>query len=132
MKTFLFLSAEDLENQSPVVSYYENGFKPKHKFIYDMIRNGELSILEIAETAGYNKSTILRISSNIRMFSSVKALANKGGRLRSITPIILEASYNYLFEKPGLYLNEIAIFLWDDFNMYIIKSSISRALIYKG
>jgi hypothetical protein len=104
----------------------------KHKFIYDMIRSGELSILELAEAAGYNKSTILRISSNIRMFSSIKALANKCGRLRSITPIILEALYNYLFEKPGLYLNEIAIFLWGDFNMYIIKSSISRALIYKG
>lgn len=30
----------------------------KHKFIYDMIRSGELSILELAEAAGYNKSTI--------------------------------------------------------------------------
>jgi transposase len=101
----------------------------KHEFIYDMIRSGELSI---SEMAGCNKNTILRISSNIQMFCSVKALSNKGGRPRSITPIILEALCDHLFEKPGLYLDEMAIFLWDEFNIYVTKSSISRALVYKG
>ncbi|KAJ6114128.1 hypothetical protein N7512_007573 [Penicillium capsulatum] len=54
----------------------------KHEFIYDMTCRGELSISKMAEGARRNRSTILRISSNIRMV---------GGRPRSITPFILEA-----------------------------------------
>lgn len=69
----------------------------------------------MAQAAGCNKTIILRISSNIRIFSSVKAPPNKGGRPRSITLVMLEALCDHLLEKPTLYLDEIAIFLWDEF-----------------
>jgi hypothetical protein len=69
----------------------------------------------MAKAAGCNKRTIPRISSNIRIFSSVKAPPNKGGRPRSISLFILEALYNHLLEKPYLYLSEIALFLLDKF-----------------
>jgi transposase len=135
MQTFLFLGTGDLDNQPPwlaTTTMAPNLAPSKHEFIHDMIRSGELSISEMAEAAGCNKSTILRISSNIRMFGSVKAPPNKGGRPRSITPDMLEALCDHLFEKPGLYLDEMAIFLWDEFNIHATKSSISRALAYKG
>lgn len=65
----------------------------------------------MAKAAGCNKRTFLRISSNIRTFGSVKAPPNKGGRPRSISPIMLEALYDHLLEKPNLYLDKIALFL---------------------
>jgi transposase len=86
----------------------------KHELIYDMIHSGELSVSEMAEAAGCNKSTIRRISSNIRLFGSVKAPPNKGGRPRNITPVMLDALYEHLLEKSTLYLDEIAVFLWDE------------------
>lgn len=104
----------------------------KHELIYDMIHSGELSTSQMALAAGCNRSTILRISSNIRMFGSVKAPPNKGGRPQSVTPIMLEALCDHLLEKPNLYLDEMAIFLWDEFAIQATKSSISRALVSKG
>ena len=103
----------------------------KHELIYDMIRSGELSMSQMAKAASCNKRTILRISSNIRTFGSVKAPPNKGGRPRSISPTMLEALCDHLLEKPNLYLDEMALFLWDEFNIQATKSSISRALTSK-
>jgi hypothetical protein len=45
---------------------------------------------------------------------------------------MLEALYDHLLEKPGLYLDEIAIFLWDEFQMLATTSSIRRALVSQG
>lgn len=44
---------------------------------------------------------------------------------------MLEALYEHLLEKPGLYLDEMEAFLWDEFGTYRITSSIRRALISK-
>ena len=97
-----------------------------------MIHSGELSITEMANAAGCNKSTISRISSNIRTFGSVKAPPIKGGGPRSITPVMLEALCDHLVEKPALYLGEMVVFLWDKFALQATKSSISRAHKSKG
>jgi transposase len=78
------------------------------------------------------RNSILRISANIRLFGSVKAPPNKVGRPRSLTPGMLEALCDHLLEKPNLYLDEMAIFLWDEFDVQATKSSISRALVSKG
>lgn len=104
-------------NQSRVVqlTMTPNLAPSKHELIYDITYSGELSITEMAQAAGYNKSTISRISSNIRIFSSVKAPPIIDGRPCNITLVILEALCDYLVEKPALYLDEIAIFLWDEF-----------------
>lgn len=45
---------------------------------------------------------------------------------------MLEALCDRLLEKPGLYLDEMAIFLWDDFRMLVTTSCIRRALAFKG
>lgn len=97
-----------------------------------MIHSGELSITEIAQAAGCNKSTILRISSNIRMFGSVKAPLIRGGRPCSNTLVMLEALCDDLIKKPALYLGEMVDFLWDIFALLAMKSNISRGLRSKG
>ncbi|EAW09608.1 uncharacterized protein ACLA_038190 [Aspergillus clavatus NRRL 1] len=45
---------------------------------------------------------------------------------------MLEALCDHLLEKPGLYLDEMGIFLWDEFQMLATASSIRRALVCKG
>jgi hypothetical protein len=43
-----------------------------------------------------------------RRFGSVKAPLNKGGRPRSITPVMLEELWHQLLEKPTLCLDGMA------------------------
>lgn len=104
----------------------------KLELISDMIHSRELSVSQMARAAGCNRRTILRISSNIKIFGSAKAPPNKGGRPRSVTPVMLEALCEHLIEKPNLYLHEMAIFLWDEFAIQAATSSISRVLASKG
>lgn len=56
----------------------------------------------------------------------------KGGRPRSITPLMLEALCEHLLEKPDLYLDEMALFLWDEFEILTTPSTISRTLKSNG
>jgi hypothetical protein len=45
---------------------------------------------------------------------------------------MLDALCDHLAEKPGLYIEEMAIFLWDEFNILPSSSSIKRALSRAG
>jgi precorrin-6B methylase 1 len=45
---------------------------------------------------------------------------------------MLEALCNHLVEKPGLYIEEMAVFLWDDFSVLPSTSSIQRVLSRHG
>ena len=44
---------------------------------------------------------------------------------------MIEALCDRLSEKPGLYLGEMAVFLWDEFQIMVTTSSIRRALVPK-
>jgi hypothetical protein len=44
---------------------------------------------------------------------------------------MLEALCDHLLEKPGLYLDEMPLFLWDEFQMLATTSSIRKALAFK-
>ena len=41
---------------------------------------------------------------------------------------MLQALQQHLLEKPGLYLDEMVVFLWDEFEGIVTTLSISRAL----
>lgn len=45
---------------------------------------------------------------------------------------MIEALCDHLTENPGLYLDDMAVFLWDGFHAMITTSSIRRALVAKG
>lgn len=45
---------------------------------------------------------------------------------------MLDALCDHLFEKPGLYLDEMVLFIWDEFRILATTSSIRRALIVTG
>lgn len=54
------------------------------------------------------------------------------GRQRAVTPLMIEALCDHLSEKPGVYLDEMALFFWDEFQTFFTILSIRRALVAKG
>jgi hypothetical protein len=57
---------------------------------------------------------------------------NRGGRRRTITPGMLEALCDHPVEKSALYLDEMDVFLWDEFETLVTTLSIRRALVAHG
>ena len=102
------------------------------QLIHDMILSNDLTVSKMAEAACCSERTIRRIRSNMRLFGGVKVPPNKGGRPRSLTPVMVKALCDHLFEKPHLYLDEMAHFLWEEFETEITLCSISRVLKYEG
>src|SRR4051794_37831293 len=96
--------------------------------IRDMISNKTLTASQMAEAAGCSKRPIITINISLRMFSDVRAPPIPGVRPRVITPVMLEALCEHLLDKPDLYLDEMAGFLYDEFDVVISTYTISRAL----
>jgi hypothetical protein len=45
---------------------------------------------------------------------------------------MLEAFCDRLLGKPGIYSDEMAVFLWDEFRVQVTNSSLERALASVG
>lgn len=86
----------------------------------------------MAEETECSKVTIVNIRRNLRQFGIVHAPPTRIGRRRTVTPLMIEALCDHLTEKPGLYLDEMVVFLWDEFHSLATTSSIRRALVAKG
>jgi transposase len=86
----------------------------------------------MAEAAGCSTRLIKAIYSNLQSFGMTKAPSNDVGRPRSITPPMLDALREYLLEKPEQYLDEMAVFLWDEFDVLVTTATISRTLTSNG
>lgn len=87
-----------------------------------------LSISQIASAAECSRQSVYYIRSNLQHFDSARAPPIRAGRRRIITPSMLEALCDRLLEKPSLYLDEMAVFLWDEFQIHVTACAISRAL----
>jgi hypothetical protein len=55
-----------------------------------------------------------------------------GALPRTVTPPILDALREHLLENPYLYLDEMVVFLWDEFHTLVTTFGIRRALISVG
>jgi transposase len=102
------------------------------ELIRDMNYSKSLTASQMAEAAGCSERSIKTIRSNLRLFGSVRAPSNGAGRPRSITSIMLEALCDHLLEKPDLYLDEMVVFLWDEFRVLVTTFTIGRALRSTG
>src|SRR4051812_12993537 len=94
----------------------------KHQFIRDMILSDSLTISQMAYAAECSKRSITSIRSNLQLFHSTRAPRNPAGRPSTITSPMLEDLCEHLFEKPGLYLDEMVLFLWDEFEVLTKRS----------
>ena len=104
----------------------------KLHLIRDMIESQSLGTSKMAEEAECSQATIINICANLRQFRSVHAPSTRIGRKRTITPLMIEALCEHLPEKRRLYLDEMAVFLWDEFRTLVTTSSIRRALVANG
>ena len=86
----------------------------------------------MAEEAECSKVTIINIHRNLWQFGHVHAPSTCIGWKPTVTLLMIDALCHHLLEKPGLYLNKMAVFLWDEFCMRVTTSSIRRALVTKG
>lgn len=102
------------------------------EIIRDMIISQSLTTSQMAEAADCSKRSIITINTNLRMFGDVRAPLIPGGRPRVITPTMLESLYDHLLEKPDLYLDEMAEFLFNEFELVVSSYTISRALRSHG
>jgi hypothetical protein len=64
----------------------------------------------MAKIAGCSKRSITHNYRNLWLFNSVSLPLIYAGHLRSIILLMLDALYNRLTEKPGLYVEEMVIF----------------------
>jgi transposase len=86
----------------------------------------------MAEAAGCSTRSIKAIRSNLHFFGITKAPSNGVGRPRPIIFPMLDALREYLLEKPEQYLDEMAVFLWDEFDVLVTTATISRTLVSIG
>ena len=100
----------------------------QHDLVGDMILDGKLTTRKMAQAADCSERSIKAMRSNFRCFGSTKAPPNRRGRRQSLTPHMLQVLRERLLEKPKLYLEEMAVFLWDEFDVWVSLSCISRAL----
>ncbi|KAJ5640336.1 uncharacterized protein N7484_008198 [Penicillium longicatenatum] len=86
----------------------------------------------MAEAAECSERSIINLRNNLHQFGNIRAPPTRVGRRRSITPLMLEAICDHLLEESGLYVDEMALFLWDGFHIQVTKSSLKRALASVG
>jgi hypothetical protein len=79
---------------------------------------------QIANVAGCSRRAIYRR----RLNRPPRTSPNPVGRPRSITPLILDTLCEHLLENPGLYLEEMVLFIWEKFKVQVTTYSIARAL----
>lgn len=104
----------------------------QHSLISDMLCRKSMKAHEIAAVAECSLRSVYAIRSNTRRYGSTTAPPIVGGRPRSITPVMLDALYEHLIEKPDLYHDEMALFLLDEFGIEVSTQSIGRTLRSKG
>lgn len=104
----------------------------KLHLIRDMIESQSFTTSQMAEEAESTKLTVINIRRNLRQFGTIYAPQTRTGRKQTVTPLMIKALCEHLSEKPGLYLDEMAVFLWDEFRIMVTTSSIRRALVATG
>ncbi|KAJ5344403.1 hypothetical protein N7452_002407 [Penicillium brevicompactum] len=88
--------------------------------------------LIMAKVAKCNERSVTNIRRNIRVFGDSRSPPVPAGQPSIITPVMLDALCDHLAEKPGLYVEEMALFLWDEFEVLPSPSSVKRALTRAG
>lgn len=94
-----------------------------------MILSNSPTTAQIADAAGCSSRSATTIRSNKNQFGDTRAPPMGPGRPRSITTPILGALFDHLKKKPNLYLDEMAVFLCDEFGTQATTARIRRALI---
>lgn len=100
--------------------------------VHKIISKKRLTISQMANLAKCSERSITNTRKNIRLFGSPNSPTITPGPPPSITPVTLEVFCDHLAEIPGLYVEEMGNFLWDEFKVSPSSSSVQRALSRAG
>lgn len=88
---------------------------------------------EIAQAAECSNVSISKILKKLRFFGCAKPVLVRAGRPSSITPLMITDLCNHLATKPTLYVEDMAIYLQNEFDISLPSlSSVKRALAQAG
>jgi hypothetical protein len=104
----------------------------QHAEIRDMILSKSLTVPQMAEVAGCSARSIRAIRSTLRYFGTIRALRTVSHEDEAFTPPMLDTLCEHLLEQPELYQDEMAVFLWDEFDVLVTTFSVGRALASIG
>lgn len=104
----------------------------QHAQSHDMIADGSLTALQMAAVLGCSTRSVQLHRANMRCFGSTTAPHNRKGRRSAITPTMLDTLLEFLGDRPGQDLDEMVLFLSDEFGILPSRSTISRALSAVG
>ena len=82
---------------------------------------------QMGKVAKRSERSVNNIRKNMQLFGDAWSPLVPVGRQPSIAPVMLDTLCDYLVEKPGLYIKEMAIFLCVEFNMLLSLPSIKPA-----
>lgn len=91
-----------------------------------------LTILQMAKVTKCSERSVTNIHRNLWFFGNATSPPIPAGQPSIITLVMLDALCDHLAEKPGLYVEEMATFLWDEFNVLPSSSTVKRALALAG
>lgn len=103
----------------------------KRAIIIHMIRSQRFTSQQIAYAAKCSRRSVSDIHRKLQKFGSARPLVH-AGRPTTLTPLVLDTLCDHLIHKPGLYIDEMATFLWKEFNIVPSYSSIQQALSKRG
>lgn len=104
----------------------------QHEMSHHLYANSPFGSAIASELVVCHQRSIQRHRSNLRYFGSTRAPEGRVGRRPAVNDVMLEALKEYLMGKPDAYLDEMAVFLWDEFEVNVPNSSIQRALKRAG
>ena len=82
----------------------------------------------MADIAECSERTIQRHRANLRCFGTTTAPRNPGGRCKALTSVMLDVLCEHLIEKPDEDLDDMMLFVWDEFETLVSRWTLSRAL----
>ena len=105
----------------------------QHALIRDMIAEDCFKDRQIGEAAQCSRNAVCAIRANLGCCGGTsKAPRNVSGPSRSITPTMRQTLLDHLWVKSNRYLDELVVFLWDEFRILVSPSTISRDLKKAG
>ncbi|KAK5800950.1 hypothetical protein VI817_003162 [Penicillium citrinum] len=105
----------------------------QRKMIVHMLRSKKsLTTSQMAKLAKCSERSITNIRKKLRLFNYPNSPTIPPGPSPIINPVMLDALCEYLAQIPGLYTDEMAKFLWNEFNILPSTSSIQHALLRAG
>jgi transposase len=105
----------------------------RRTMVVHMISSGKFTIREIAQAAKCSDVSVSNICKKLRLFGCAKPDLVRAGRPPNITLLMITDLCNHLAKNPTLYVEEMAIYLQNEFDISLpSSSSVKRVLSQAG